>query len=110
MSIWLWVLLAILAAIVLIAIFYRRSAKSGSTESSGGSVKENPWGVHGGMTVRKVNQLLVKNGFQPESVDISTNFGGDPKGYQYPCWRNTRNGTSVTSTFKNGKLLDFSWW
>lgn len=42
MSIWLWTLLAILAVIVLIAIFYRRSA--GSKEVGGGSVKENPWG------------------------------------------------------------------
>jgi len=111
MSTWLWIALAILAAIVLIAIFSRRSAKSESAnDAGGGDVKENPWGVQGGMSVKKVNQLLVKNGFQPESVDISGQFGGDTKGYQYPCWRNTRSGTSVTSTFKNGKLLDFSWW
>jgi hypothetical protein len=59
--------------------------------------------------VRKVDQLLAKSGFQEESVELPDKFGPDPPGYKYPCWRNTPEGISVTSTFKNGKLLEFSW-
>lgn len=73
-------------------------------------VKENPWGIDEGMSLNEVDQLLVRNGFQQESVELPAQFGSDPPGYKYPCWRNTQKGMSVTSTFKHGSLLEFSWW
>jgi len=72
-------------------------------------VKENPWGIREGMSLREVAQLLANNGFQEVSVDISAQFGADPPGYKYPCWTNRQKRINVTTTFKNGALLEFSW-
>lgn len=88
----------------------KQSSEPFSTASSGEFIKENPWGVNEGMSVKQVDKILAKNGFQTESVELPNQFGADPTGYQYPCWKNTQKGISVTSTFKNGKLLEFSWW
>ena len=80
------------------------------TDCGGKYVKENSWGIREGMSVKEVSQILARNGFQEVSVELPGKFGADPPGYKYPCWRNNRSGISVTSTFKNGKLLEFSWW
>lgn len=92
---------------------FRQSNQPASSSSSAKDnefVKKNSWGIREGMSVTQVDDILAQNGFQQQSVDLPGKFGSDPVGYQYPCWRNRRSGTSVTSTFKNGKLLEFSWW
>jgi hypothetical protein len=60
------------------------------------------------MSITEVNRILLKHGFQGVDVQLPAQFGADPPGYQYPCWM-IRGKYNVTSTFKNGKLVDFSW-
>ena len=71
------------------------------------AVKENSWNIREGMSLRDVNDILLKNGFQGIDVQVP-GLGVDPPGYQYPCWM-IRGKYNVTSTFKNGKLVDFHW-
>ncbi len=70
-------------------------------------VKENPWGIREGMSLKEVDRILAKNGFQ--QVDVDDGLGADPPGYSYPCWRNSQKRINVTSNFKDGRLLEFTW-
>jgi hypothetical protein len=69
-------------------------------------VAKNQWGIRAGMSVENVHNLLVQNGFEEDIVKLPSKFGPDPSGYMYPCWKNKHTKKGITSSFKDGKLLE----
>ena len=72
-------------------------------------IKENDWGITEGLSFAEVDAILSRNGFQKDRVALPAQFGPDPPGYSYPCWRNKKRSINAQSTFHDGKLVAFSW-
>jgi hypothetical protein len=76
------------------------------------AVKANDWGVKEGMTLGEVNRIMAQHGFEVyefkgAGAALMARLGPDPPGYKTPCWRHPQTHVDVTSTFKNGGLVDF---
>jgi len=78
-------------------------------------VEGNPWGIRLGMGYDEVNEILIKAGIYRIScgTDITDAFSAAEQafrtaGYDYPLWENRYKGITISTTFNNGKLIEFS--